>query len=267
MRIFRIIRSLQNKSNFRKYFSNFTNTASVRLTNIQSHTPKIPLNHHNIGKYSTENDEELEDYSLIETDALDIMEQTKYILFKDSKDNVINELNGCNNMEDVWNTLNAHKNNLNDEQLTQSVLVLKDIQIKFCKVNSKRINPSFEFLNQLKNSKEFDGLISTIMSSIENFNTNYLSFVFLYLQRIGMNIEEEPMLMIGQKLKNDLEQEFDLSVCSRFLKVIFLENSVRPYYMSLNLIPKIIEALGKYLYIYLVKNRLSNQKCSPGFFL
>ncbi|CAG9857060.1 unnamed protein product [Phyllotreta striolata] len=232
MKLFRVVRIIRNKT----YFSSFIPAVPVRCPNICNYKISTQLNQYNIGKYSTENDEEPEE---LETETVDLTEGLKYILFGDTKDAVIRELNDCNSLEDVWKILEKYNNSLTNEQITQAILVLKDLQISLWK------SRKWDFTNfvQLRMSRIFIDLLDKIVNRLDNFDTNHLSYVYLYLSRLGLNADEECMLKIGEKLKRDLEEDFNLAVCSKFLRVAFLESSVRPYYMSMNLIPKILKAL------------------------
>ncbi|CAG9835779.1 unnamed protein product [Diabrotica balteata] len=240
MKIFRIFRSFQSKSNFKRYLNSFTHAKINRAFHKQASIVK----QYTFRQYSTENDES-EDYPFLEAETLDQIDCTKYILFKDSEDAIIRDLNECRSLKDVWNVFNNYKTDFKEKHVAQTIFVLKDLQNLYCRVNCSVDSAFLNYLNEMKQSEDFSNLMNMISEKLCNFNAEVLSYIFLYLHKLGIHIEDFPMVQIAEKIKRDLIEEFNISNCSKWIKVIFLENGSRPYYMSLELMPKIFNAIDE----------------------
>ncbi|KAG5885899.1 hypothetical protein JTB14_012146 [Gonioctena quinquepunctata] len=181
-----------------------------------------------------------EEYPLLENEPLN--QEVKYILFKNSGDYIINELNDCTSIERICSVLKKYKGSLRPEHITQTVLVLNDLQSIYCEVNSAE-NPSNVFLSNLYERSEFLDLLNSTSEYLNNFDSCLLSYLLLYLHKLGISVDNELVQRMYVKLRDQLLEDFSLDRCAKLLKVIFAENSVRPYYVSLSLIPKICNSI------------------------
>ncbi|KAJ8944787.1 hypothetical protein NQ318_003655, partial [Aromia moschata] len=192
---------------------------------------------------SDDNEELFEDFSVLETDQYESFESAREILFKDVNDSIIQELNKCVSVEEVLNLIKIRKDSFDDAHFTQTIFVLKDLQ-NMCHHFSSEVTTK-KFVENLCNDKEFHGLITSIEEKLNKFDPKYLSYVVLYLNKLGIVVEEQIIQKILLQIRDHLLKHFSLDICSRFLQVLFNENSVRPYYMSLNLIPMVTSHIGE----------------------
>ncbi|XP_056644212.1 FAST kinase domain-containing protein 1, mitochondrial isoform X2 [Diorhabda sublineata] len=241
--MYRLFRILRNKSNFKKNFSNLTYSKHSKICGVRINIERT-LKHQNHRQYSLEN-EEPDDYPLLETEILDTPERTKYLLFKNSDDTLVNQLNNCLCIEDVWNLFEKYKNEMSERHLTQTILVLRDLQVEYSTINCFIDNASLFFFNKLKDSPAFTDLLNKIINKLPNFNIELLSYTFSYLHKIGLHIEDYPMCIIAENLRRNLLEDFDIGTCSRWIKVIFHEGGIRPYFLTLPFIPNVLKLLDE----------------------
>lgn len=184
-------------------------------------------------------------YNELESENEVLYESAKKLLFPNSTDLIINELNDCASVEQVFNTLRRYDVFLKTEHVTQSILVLKDLQYMcyhYDNFNEKCLD---EFCKNLIANEEFQKLLNRIKENLDIFDPELLSIVLLYLYKLGISVEYELMQLIAYKLRDHLENKFSLEICSRLFRVIFSENSSRPVYISLKIIPVIFDSIGK----------------------
>nr|XP_023011925.1 FAST kinase domain-containing protein 1, mitochondrial isoform X2 [Leptinotarsa decemlineata] len=101
------------------------------------------------------------------------------------------------------------------------------------------------FFKDLHNHKEFTELLQAVSKHSMDFDSVLLSYLLPYLQKLDVSVESELIQSLSLKLRDELVQDFCLEKCSRLLRVIFTDNSVRPYYISLNLIPKVCQLIDE----------------------
>lgn len=175
----------------------------------------------------------------------------RHLLFKNSTDEIMVKLNECASVEDVMNILDKYENVFTPDHMTQTILVLTDLQNGFYYFNGFRKKSLQDFIGKLESSDGFKKLLNLIRTNLDVFTVDLLSDIFLFIHKLGISPESDLMQKIGMKLCTNLKNDFRLDICAKFLTVIFKENSIRPYYISLELLPQIIAAIGKSLFISL----------------
>ncbi|KAJ8982983.1 hypothetical protein NQ317_001423 [Molorchus minor] len=185
-----------------------------------------------------ENEELSDDFPTLEMDQFDQFQTARDVLFKNSKDWVVNNLNRCASVEELFNVVNDNIDIFEDAHITQTILVLRDLQ-NMCHYYSSDISPK-KFLNNLNDDHNFHRILKLIETRIDTFDPQYLSVLFLYLKKLGIAVEEPFMQTISLKLRDHLLNAF----CWICVLDFYSENSVRPYYMSLNLVPTILAQIG-----------------------
>ncbi|KAJ8922495.1 hypothetical protein NQ315_007523 [Exocentrus adspersus] len=191
-----------------------------------------------LGKFvHTNNDDELyEDLPIPETET-EHTEYTRNIIFKNSEDDIIKGLNSCVSIEEVLNVVEKYVNVFEDKHAVQTILVLRHLQKIFNQYNDFS-NKSDVFLESIKRDERFKTLLGCINSKVDDFNPDYLSYILLYLNKLGFPLEDSLIQTLVLKVRQHLLNDFDIAHCSRFLTTVFYESpSIRPYYFALPLIP------------------------------
>lgn len=185
--------------------------------------------------------------ALLEAEQLEKMDFVKNLLFIDSKDEIIIKLNNSASLEDVMNVFDQYEKVFLPEHMTQMILVLRDLQNGFYCYNGFNKKSLAEFNNILQNTNGFKKLVNIIKNNLDYFNTKLLSYLFFYINKLGLCVEDDLMQDIALRLRIDLRKDFNLSVCAKFVSVIFHERSVRPFNLSVEFLPNILSAIGKFL--------------------
>lgn len=194
---------------------------------------------------------------LYQTENFEKSEYVRNLLFKDSTDRIIKQLNDSASVEDVMNIVDQYNNSFTPEHITHTVLVLKDLQNAYFYYNGFRRKLLDDFNTSLLDTQGFKDLLKIIKNNHFNFKGEMLSYLFLYIHKLGLSSEDDLMQDIALKLREGLRKDFCLSICSKFLTVIFHERSIRPYNISLEFLPKVISSIGKFSYIWICSNILT----------
>lgn len=172
------------------------------------------------------------------------------VLFKNNSDPKIAEIEKCASVEEVFTFVRDNINKLNYEHLSQIVLTLYELQSIF--IFQYEEDDSFEFrrnfYKKLLEHKEFYMVTTALENALYSFDPLFLSYTILYLNRLGVPEESHLIQDMAVKLRDHLLENFCLDIVTRLIRVIFLENSVRPFYMIIDLIPKIFNQIGKFLF-------------------
>lgn len=194
------------------------------------------------------------EFDEFENEAVEPIKYAKHMLYVGSSDLIINELNNCASVDQVLSSIKRYEPFLKPDHMTQAILVLKDLQDMCYRYNNFSERALNKFVQDLTNNEQFKRLLELIKHNLDKFDEKLLSYVLLYLFKLGMSADDEFIQQIAYKLKDSLTIKFSLDICARLLSVIFSERSVRPYYISLNLIPTIIKSIGKKvcMFIYII---------------
>lgn len=199
----------------------------------------------------SEHDEDELEYSEFDSTS-EPSESEKYfrtLLFSDSSDEIILKLNNCASVKDVINIINEYENVFSPEHMTQVILVLKDLQSVFYAYNGYTKKSLSDFTDSLKNTEGFQKLSQLISNNLDSFDPNLLSDIYVFLDELGIFAQDNLLQEISLKLAKSLEKEFKLDICVKLFKVSFRERSIRPYYISLEILPKLISLIGKLMFI------------------
>lgn len=177
----------------------------------------------------------------------------RHSLFKNSTDKIMVKLNECASVEDVMKILYEYENDITPEHMTQIILVLTDLQNGFYYFNGFRKKSLKDFLENLETSNGFKKLVNLIRTNLDLFTVDLLSDIFLFCNKLGISPECDLIQEMALKLCDNLKTDFRLNICGKLLTVIFKENSIRPYHMSLEFLPQITAAVGKFLSLYVTK--------------
>ncbi|XP_018563846.1 FAST kinase domain-containing protein 1, mitochondrial [Anoplophora glabripennis] len=192
----------------------------------------------------SDNEDLYEDFPF-EENELDHNKNVRNIIFKNHQDDIITELNSCVSVEQVLNLVMKYKNIYEDKHAVQTILVLTDLQRIYFQFNGFSKTALNMFLENLKKNEGFYSLLGCIRNELHKFDPNYLSYVILYLNKLGISMEDMLMQNLALKVRDNLLKNFCLDQCTKFLTVIFYENSVRPYYLSLSIAPLVFNHIEK----------------------
>ncbi|XP_050307982.1 FAST kinase domain-containing protein 1, mitochondrial isoform X2 [Anthonomus grandis grandis] len=214
-----------------------------------SFTKEVPLIAYKYCSYNNFNITEVEEvtglYPYSEAPSLSQVDSARSILFETKTDPLIGEISKCVSIEDIFTFLREHSDKLQYYHLTQIVLVLYDLQNIFVSHCSEDTDTDLKesFFKNLMQHQEFYMLTNEIEKSLDTFNPLFLSYMLFYLNRLGFSVESMLIQKMAFKLKNQLMENFSLDNVTRLIRVVFLENSVRPYYIVMDLIPKIFDQI------------------------
>lgn len=167
-----------------------------------------------------------------------------HLLFNNSTDPHSLSIAKCVSLEEVFTFVKHHINHLEPKHLAQAVLIIKELKTIY---NDHYRQPGEvdKFLNKLLEHPEFFQITTTIESKLNEFDPVCLSYTLYHLCKLDIPVESSLIQGVALKLRDLVLSDFDLEVASRLINVVFYENSVRPYYVVLNLIPTIFQYIGK----------------------
>jgi hypothetical protein len=169
------------------------------------------------------------------------------LLYKNSKDLLLNRIYCCVSIQELFNVLENNIHYYNSEHITQTVLVLFDLRTIYCDINiasGKHPNElSTEFSQKLQENSTFQKLLNITEQKINCFDDDALSYSLLYLNKLGLNIEVTAVQLLCHTLKRKLIKNFCLSRTARFLETVFNEATLRPYFISQELVPLVLNEI------------------------
>ncbi|CAH1976025.1 unnamed protein product [Acanthoscelides obtectus] len=240
--LFRII----NKKYIVRHFSLWNNMPSSNCSYLKNFANIDHLTGYKIIKklhIEADDDAEISEM-LVDTDHTDV-ELVKDALFKHSKDDVIQKLNNCASIEEALTVFHMQTVPYSIEHIAQTILVLVDIQTMFFHYSRPSQQARDKFINDLLANKEFTVFLKHVEDNVHTFPTNILSYVLYYLNKLGLKTDSSLIQSLAVELRDHLKLKLDVSHCAKLFKVIFAENSIRPYYISLPLIPSVINLIGR----------------------
>lgn len=172
-------------------------------------------------------------------------------LYPGSKDPIINSLVQCTSIQEVLDIVKAKTNRLSNEQITQTVATFWDLIKVLFYLNgmpeTKENVKSNDVVLQLHNNAEFQTLLKLIEKNIDKFYAIDLSYVHLYLIKLGLDENHLTMKLITETMKSKLAKEFSLSSASRFITSCFSEYSLKSHFNVQPFIPLILNEIGVYI--------------------
>lgn len=251
MRFYKLLYNLSNKNRHFTSITRFTTQGNFLkkfvLCRSVAHVSSVrnSKNHFQCVN-NTKQALETEDVGLLETETDDEIKLAKYFLFNNSSDNIINELMKAVSIQEVFKIFTQNRDRYNDAHITQTVLVLFDFLKLYLELNN--LQPSNKnkngFTVTVLESDEFKQLLGLIESKIDTFNTKYLSYVMLYLNKLGLNPNHNVMIKIDNFMRYKLEHEFNLEEASTYFKSIFCDDYIKPLYQVINIIPSVFKSIG-----------------------
>lgn len=201
---------------------------------------------------STEYETTTDLYPYIENESKLQQEYLWNKLFGNNIDTNSNILSRCASVEEVLQFIKEHPEDLNDKCLTQVILAISNIQtIFFYHMNDEGARKD-DFFKKLLEYREFFTILTCIENKLSCYDPLYLSYAIFHLHKLGVPIENNFMQSMAVQLKNHLEENFSLEIAANLFKTIFTENSVRPYYIVINLIPTVIQNIGNIVSLLLI---------------
>ncbi|XP_060531544.1 FAST kinase domain-containing protein 1, mitochondrial [Cylas formicarius] len=181
----------------------------------------------------------------LEIGDLDESNQVRFSLFTNRNDSLLTAISECASVENVLSFIAIHGDKLTDKHVTRIVLVLYDLQTLFCQVcdhgnESGRIH----FLRILREKDEFAKLLGVLKKLLPNYDSALLGPTFVFLSKMGLRVWDDVMDGVSEEIRQRAEREFSLELTENLFKVVFLESNERPFYITRNLIPKVINAIG-----------------------
>lgn len=245
------------------YFSHPTKCIFPNLPRL-----KVALQNSSIStnnkKYTAYNEESTDDESELTNDINDEYTQLcmqpqsiKDTLYPNSKDMLIRKINECASLQDICAFLTKHKNELGTTHITQLVLVLWDLQKMFYHVTLSR-SPSYvnilefdklsaNYMKTFKGDQICNNLWKLIESKINGFSVEQLSYIVLYLNKMGIHPKEEIMSMLISQFQKRFDTDSSLSSLTRFMTAIYLKGDFWYYHNIQQFIPIIIDSIGNVL--------------------
>lgn len=245
----------KNKTFLNKSIPILKASSSVSVNIFKSSLNKKFLLNKVDGKFHhTDSDnEELDEDFVVAGNEIEHSENVRNVIFKNYQDDIISELKSCVSVEQLLNLVMKYKNIYEDKHITQTILVLTDLQKIFYQYNGCNKTETNMFFASLRRNEGFSSLLLCVKNKLDDFDPEYLSYVLYYLNKLGIPMENELLQNVALKVRNNLLKNFNLDQCARFATAIFFENSVRPYYLSLPIIPLIISHIGKNIFSMVIR--------------
>lgn len=173
-------------------------------------------------------------------------------LYPESKDPIINNLVQCTSIQQVLDIVKTNSYQLSNEQITQTVATFWDLIKVWFYLNgmpeSKENVKSNEVILQLYDNAEFQSLLKVIEKNIDDFYASDLSYVHLYLTKLGLDENHNTIKLIVNAMKSKLMKEFSLASASRFITGCFSEYNLKSHFHVQPFIPLILNEIGVYTF-------------------
>ncbi|KAI4462510.1 fast leu-rich domain-containing [Holotrichia oblita] len=213
-------------------------------------------------KYISHSDENTDDESELTNDINDEYTQLymqpqsiKDILYPNSKDVLIKKINECASLQDIYAFLMKHGDELNTMHITQLVLVLWDLQKMFYHVTLSS-SPSYvnvlefdkisaNYMKTFKDDQISNRLWKLIESKISDFSIEQLSYVILYLNKMGIHPKEEIITILTSQFQKQFNADSSLSSLTRFMSAIYLKGDLSYFYNIQQFIPIVLDSIDR----------------------
>lgn len=249
---------------FLRTFASLFNRSSVltrlkynRILILHPQTPRyIPKTFHT-SVFKSENNnsaEELEDLTTVDEELTDILQDpyvpVKHSLYPNSKDDLIFKLNNCASLTEVFDTIENNFGKFKCEHITQTVLVIWDLQRMYFHVNVVNLNInslgllSRQFAKHLEDNDTFTNFLKLLIIKLTQFDIEQLSNILYYLYKLDLKRESDVLQLILNTLDKKLDENVSLAALSRFMYVKFSESSKGAYFCIADYLPMIFESIG-----------------------
>ncbi|KAL1506693.1 hypothetical protein ABEB36_006009 [Hypothenemus hampei] len=180
-----------------------------------------------------------------ESQHLPQSDNTRNKLFVSNEDSVNREIEKCASVEDVFKVVRINVDRLNHRHLAHVILALYELQSIFVQHYEEEDEDQARrrFYKKLLEHNEFFIVTEKIISQLDSSDSKYLGCIIYYLTKLGVKESSQLIQDCAIKLRDHLLNEFSLSSASQLLRVVFQENSVRPYYIVSDLIPKVFQQI------------------------
>ncbi|XP_066245692.1 FAST kinase domain-containing protein 1, mitochondrial [Euwallacea similis] len=164
-------------------------------------------------------------------------------LFANENDIYAKEIEKCASVKEVFTFIKGNIHNVSHQNLAQIVSVLYDLKTIFSYHYEEEESSKGVFFKKLLEHQEFYILTEAIQAKIEEYEPIPLSYTLLHLNKLGLSEGSNLIQNMALKLRDHLLDNFSLSIAAKLIRVIFNENSVRPYYIIIDLIPKVFQQI------------------------
>lgn len=214
---------------------------------------------------TTSDDHFIEDNALIDvfdnnySNTFDNKEKIdlRTLLYKDSNDNIIMQLNQCQSIQSVFDLIRKEKLNMKSHHLCQTVLVLSDLQRSFDQFYVQELENSevetspqdmmLDYMSELKKHKDFISLLDLIEENYSVLSLDELSCAIFYLKRMGINntdnVLNSMIELFYEKVKSN---EFpSIQSLERYTSVFEARDSLRFVPVAAKMLPLLLTSLGE----------------------
>jgi hypothetical protein len=184
------------------------------------------------------------------------------ILYSNSEHPLIKHLNASTSVQDVFNFIREYECELDEQLVSQAVLVLWDLQKIFYKVNildlyqnqvlSSLLNP-YEILNnyitEVSGHPDFGMLLQLVGKWHGDMSADALTATVLYLNKMGVSVHHPVMQKLIDRCEYMLEScgpRFPLTALSRFTVAVHSRRGLWPVLISKMTLPRILTGIGMF---------------------
>lgn len=209
----------------------------------------------------SESDSELEDSP---DEVIDLYSESetlsfRQLLYRNSKHPLIEQLNASTSVQDVFNFIKEHESELDGQLLSQAVIVLRDLQKSFCKVNvfdlyqnqviSSLLNPRNilnNYINEVHGHEDFEMLLQLVDRWTGDMSADALTATLLCLNKMGMSVYHPVMQELISRCESAVEcygPRFPLSALSRFTVAVHSGRGLWPIFIAKTTLPRILAGI------------------------
>ncbi|KAJ9581987.1 hypothetical protein L9F63_003677, partial [Diploptera punctata] len=183
----------------------------------------------------------------------------RHLLYPNCQDPLMKKLNESTTVQHVFNFMREHEHEMNGKLVSQSVLVLWDLQNMYYRARATNIHPSpvisallnprdviRKYVSEVNSHQDFDLLLKLVNECYQQLSVDTLSAVLLYLNKMGVNLQHDVMQNIiahCEAILEDRGREFTLTALSRFTVTIHMKQGLWPIMISKNTLPYLISNL------------------------
>ncbi|PSN37677.1 hypothetical protein C0J52_05617 [Blattella germanica] len=235
---------------FRKLFTLYAKTSTQLI--------QVNFMHDDPGSDSDSEIEEISD------DLMDLYNypeafSVRHLLYPDTECPLIKQLNESTSVQDVFNFIREHELDLDAQLVSQSVLVLWDLQKIFYKVNAMNSHPSplitellnpydvlKQYIQKVSGHEDFGLILKLVDKHCEDFSADALTAVLLYLSKMGVGLNRPVMQKLIAHCEMMLEKygsRIPLTALSRFTVAIHSKRGLWPILISKQALPHLLTEL------------------------